>query len=139
MDRFGTDAHAPFHTLILITLDVFATFRELREDCGVDLGRVKHLQRLEAKRGTITAFFAKQVIPLPSQPASPSLSPVRNLPPTTTLLADNGVLETDYDNLFLHTRACLSNNRSWRTPSRCLGRHPRETKRCVGRFKTFTR
>ena len=67
----GTDAHAPFHTLILITLDVFATFRELREDCGVDLGRVKHLQRLEAKRGTITAFFAKQVIP-----PCPSLPPL---------------------------------------------------------------
>ena len=59
----GTDAHARFHTLTLTTLPVTSifSFRELREDCGVDPARVKHLQRLEAKRGTISAFFAKQV------------------------------------------------------------------------------
>ena len=79
-------------TLILITLPSTYIFscRELRDDCGVDPARVKHLQRLEAKRGTISAFFAKQVISpcwvipgsacLPCTPASKSTQGKCNQP-----------------------------------------------------------
>ena len=90
------------HT-ILVTLPAIASFRELREDCGVDPGRVKHLQRLEAKRGTITAFFAKQVISFSL--ALPSLPPASCLLPLHTLLADYDDLRLTYNLLWPITGA----------------------------------